>query len=109
MQYLWTWGGKFFGYRADDDLWTYTGRHVGRFNGNEVYDRRGRYLGEVIDDRLIRNRMKRLWRSGIFMPYMNRVSLVKLVDYVGFVMYVGHDDFLPPEAFHSENRVGLSI
>lgn len=47
MQWLWTWGGKSFGYRDGDNLWTQDGRHVGRFHGDEVYGADGSYLGEI--------------------------------------------------------------
>lgn len=56
---IWTWEGKYFGYRRRDDLFTLTGKHVGRFRGEELFDLAGMYLGEVQDDRLIRNRLKR--------------------------------------------------
>jgi hypothetical protein len=59
MTWLWTWGGKCFGYRDGDDLWTYDGQHVGRFHGDEIYGRDGRYLGEVMNEsRLITNKAK---------------------------------------------------
>ena len=45
MDWLWTWGGRCFGYRDGDDLWTYDGRHVGRFHDDEVYAPDGQYLG----------------------------------------------------------------
>jgi hypothetical protein len=41
MGWLFTWGGKCFGYREGDDLWTHDGRHIGRFYGEEVYGKRG--------------------------------------------------------------------
>jgi hypothetical protein len=59
MQRLWTWEGKYFGYRRRDDLFTTNGRHVGRFRGDEIFDAAGMYLGEIHDSRLIRNRAKR--------------------------------------------------
>jgi hypothetical protein len=54
--HLWTWSGKYFGYRDGDELWTHDGRLAGRFYHDEVYGAAGRYLGEVRDvDRLITN------------------------------------------------------
>lgn len=47
MDWLWTWGGKCFGYRSGDDLRTYDGCHVGRFHGDDVFGPDGRYLGEA--------------------------------------------------------------
>ncbi|NSW84553.1 MAG: hypothetical protein HPY90_15220 [Syntrophothermus sp.] len=62
-QWLWTWGGRCFGYRDGDDLWTYDGKHVGRFIGDEVYAPDGSYLGEIKDGRLITNLSKKHYRN----------------------------------------------
>lgn len=94
MQWLWTWGGRCFGYRERDNLWTYNGRHVGKFIGDEVYGQDGRYLGELINrDRLITHKAKKAWRQSGFTRGANRVGYVKFVDYVGYVMYSGYEDF----------------
>lgn len=93
MQNLWTWGGEYFGYRENNCLWTHDGRHVGLFQGDEIYGPNGRYLGEVLSDRLITNCGKKSWRASCFTPYGNRVGIVKYVNYVGNVMYAGHEDF----------------
>jgi hypothetical protein len=91
MKLLWTWGGKFFGYREDNSLWTHNGRHVGQFAEDEVYDPSGNYIGEIMNgDRLITCLSKKSWRSGSFVPYMKRVGIVPYVDYVGYVMYAGY-------------------
>lgn len=94
MIWLWTWSGKCFGYKDDDNLWTHDGKHVGKFYGDEVYGRDGIYLGEIKNEnRLITNTSKKNWRKGSFTPYANRVGYVKYVDYVGYVMYAGYEDF----------------
>lgn len=94
MKMLWTWGGKFFGYRDGDCLWTQQGNHVGRFDGNNIYDADGHYIGEVMDnERLIYDLSKSNQSSYGFNPFMNRVSIVPYVDYVGNVMYLGYKDF----------------
>ena len=97
MEMLWTWDGEFFGYRDGDDLWTHDGRHVGRFYGDEVYAPAGRYLGEIKNGRLITNVGKKSRMRGGFAPYASSVGIVKSVDYVGYVMYIGHEDFPSPE------------
>jgi hypothetical protein len=48
MEWLWTWGGKCFGYKDGDNLWAYSGEHIGKFKENEIYDRNGHYLGEIM-------------------------------------------------------------
>ncbi len=63
MEYLWTWSGRFFGYREGDLLYAKSGRCVGRFSGSEVYGANGKYLGELINTRLITNWSKRSWMS----------------------------------------------
>lgn len=99
MQHVWTWGGTYFGYFEGADLWTHDGRHVGKRDGDEIYGTEGRYLGEVMNDgRLITNRGKSSWRGSSFAPYGRRGGLVPFVNYVGYVMYVGHEDFPAPNA-----------
>ena len=100
MDWMWTWGGKSFGYRDGDDLWTQGGKHVGRFNGDEVYGPNGEYLGEVMsENRLITNRAKSGWRSFAFTPYGRRSAYSGYAGYAGYAMYAGHQDFPPHEAF----------
>ena len=99
MQWLWTWGGRFFGYREGDVLRTYDGRHVGRFEGNEVYDRHGHYLGEIIreENRLIRNRSKAK-RTSSFTPVAKASPAKKLVDFGEFTPFEGYEDFPAPNS-----------
>jgi hypothetical protein len=98
MEALWTWGGKYFGYRDGDDLWTHDGRHVGRFYYNEVYGPNGQYLGEIkTNNRLITCQSKKSVRRGSFAALPNRVGFVPNVDYEGYVMYVGYEDFHGPD------------
>ena len=100
MAQLWTWGGTYFGYRDHDDLWTYDGRHVGQFHGSEVYGPDGRYLGEIMNsDRLITSTSKSIWRQGSFSPYARRAGQVPYLNYVGYVMYAGYEDFPGPQCF----------
>ena len=99
MEHLWTWGGKYFGYRDSNALRTYRGCHVGHFVGDEVFGLDGRYLGEVQGDRLIVNRSRTNARAGSIGRFVNNVALVKMVDYVGNVMLAGYEEFPPPEAF----------
>jgi hypothetical protein len=98
MQRLWTWEGKYFGYRRRDDLFTASGRHVGRFRGDEVFDEAGMYLGEIHEDRLIRNRAKR----GRMGPRAERVDgkpVPALEDAEARVPTGQFEGFPPPEAF----------
>ncbi|MFC1984322.1 hypothetical protein ACFLVO_04870 [Chloroflexota bacterium] len=37
MEWFWTWGGRYFGYRDGDNLWTYDGKHIGHFRDDEIY------------------------------------------------------------------------
>jgi 4-fold beta-flower domain-containing protein len=98
MEWLWTWGGKSFGYRDGDNLWTHDGRHVGRFHGDEIYGADGRYVGELRNkNRLITNTGKKNKITSGFTPYASHVGYVPYVDYVGYVMYVGYEDFPKPD------------
>ena len=99
MDRLYTWKGRFFGFRDGDDLWTYTGRNVGRFYSDEVYGTDGRYLGELRSGKLIRRRSKGHRRTGRFRPRMNRMPRMKYMDHMGSMMPVGYEDFPSVEAF----------
>lgn len=99
MQWLWTWGGKSFGYRDNDNLFTHFGKHIGKFSANEIYDVRGKYLGELInDDRLISDTRKRSFLKHPFAPYAGS-GYAKYADYAGYAIYAGHEDFPSPETF----------
>ncbi len=99
MDWLWTWGGTFFGYKLDDGLFTYNGLQIGRFDGVEIYGRDGRYLGEIESgDRLITNSLKKSWMRSGFVPRIAG-SYMPFVNYVGYVMYVGYEDFPDPLDF----------
>lgn len=99
MDWMWTWSGRSFGYRDGDKLFRQDGLQVGRFEGDEIYGADGMYLGEVKSgNRLIRDRSKRSRRKQGFSP-TRRTAVVARVNYVGNVMYVGHEDFPAPESF----------
>lgn len=103
MSNLWTWGGKFFGYREGDDLRTHTGIHVGKFHGDEIYGSDGYYLGEVKNDRrLITKINKKGHRKSSFNPRMKRTGRTKHTDYTGYTMYTGSKDFPAPEEFNNK-------
>ena len=98
MKWVWTWGGESFGYLEGENLWTHDGRHVGKRKGDEIYGSNGQYLGEVMnEDRLITNNSKISYQGNSFTPYGHRVGHVRYANYVGYVMYVGHDDFPHPD------------
>jgi len=96
MVWTWTHGGKSFGYREDDELWTFDGRHVGHFDGEDIYGPGGGYLGEIYGGRLITCLSKKGWAGNRFTPFGYRVGYVPYVNYVGFVMLVGYEDFPGP-------------
>jgi hypothetical protein len=99
VEWYWTWGGECFGYRQANRLFAHHGRQVGQFYGNEVYGSDGRYLGEVMNDnRLITNQGKRGWVRGAFGP-LHAGAYARYANYVGYVMYAGHEDFPSPDSF----------
>ncbi len=66
MEYVWTWGGKFFGYISNGYLFTQNGKCVGILQGTNIYDKHGKYIGELMNDnRLITCTSKKLvWSRG---------------------------------------------
>jgi hypothetical protein len=93
MEWLWTWGGRCFGYREGNNLWTHDGKHVGYFDGDDIYGQDGRYLGELVNGRLITNRSRGAWIRGSFAPYASRAGFAKYADYAGYAMLAGYEDF----------------
>lgn len=59
MNHLWTWSGRYIGYRERNHLYTYSGRLVGRFVGEEIFTPDGTYLGEIHEGRLVADGRKR--------------------------------------------------
>ena len=99
MEMLWTWGGRFFGYQEGHSLYTHFGKHVGAFQEKTVYSIQGQYLGELMNGRLITHPGKKSWRSGLVPQHADRVGIVPHVNYVGYVMIAGYEDFPDPEMF----------
>ena len=50
---LWSWSGKYIGYKKRNQFFTNHGHHFGQFVGNEVYSPDGNYLGELKFGRLV--------------------------------------------------------
>ena len=100
MIWMWTWGGKCFGYLDGEDLWTYAGKHIGKLQGADIYDPQGRYLGEVMNDSwLITCTSKKGWRGYAFAPYGSRSGYAPYANYAGYTMYAGYEDFPDPKSF----------
>ncbi len=92
MSWLWTWGGRCFGYREGENLWTSDGKHVGRFWGEEVYGADGKYLGQLwTDNRLIASKGKKTWRRSPFTPHNARAKAI--VTYPNRVAYCFRPDY----------------
>src|SRR5690349_14146823 len=99
MDFLWTWGGEYFGYRIDEKLFAYYGLQVERIYQDEIYGPDGRYLGEIKNEkRLITQKGKKLWAKPGFSPARHRSS-ARYVNRVGYVMYAGYEDFPSPDDF----------
>ena len=99
MDKLWTWKGKFFGYKENNRLWTHSGENIGKFYGNEVYGVDGHYLGELINGLLITKKKKKNRRKAGFRPETGRTGIVKSINQVGRVMLAGYEDFPSPDSF----------
>ena len=92
--WLWTCGGKFFGYRLDDALFTYGGNQAGQFaEGDEIYNSAGTYIGELrLCNRLVTNVSKRTWCRK---PFVSQVgpSFRRSADLEGIQLRPGFEDF----------------
>lgn len=94
MKWLWTWGGRCYGYQDGDRLFRADGENVGYFVGNEIYScNSGRYIEELKSSRLITNKSK---KSKHRSPVVQQVGMTAVTpcDYIGYVMYVGYEDFV---------------
>jgi hypothetical protein len=97
IEWLWTWGGKSFGYRSQDALYSCQGTQIGRFaEGDEIYGYEGNYLGEIrTADRLITNLSKHKWRRPRFLPTVGR-GFEQKTDTSAKNLPDGFTDFLTP-------------
>jgi hypothetical protein len=94
VDWLWTCGGRSFGYREGDSLWTRAGRNVGRFVGSEVFGPDGRYLGEMLgSSRLITCRSKIAFSNVGFTPLAVRTFCLFHPDYSAYPMAAGTKTF----------------
>lgn len=98
VEWLWTWSGAAFGYRAGDDLWTHDGRHVGRFHNEQIYHPDGRYLGELMDGiRLITAKFRRTAHQAPFAAQPRRPQSPRHNRLPAYVVPTGYEDFPLPE------------
>ena len=94
---LWSWGGRYIGYRDGDDLWCSDGRLLGRFHGDEVYGTDGHYLGEIRDgDRLIRKTMHSHPLKGAISPRLRGAAGVRGTRGIRGTLS-GYEDFPNPD------------
>ncbi|KAA5612286.1 hypothetical protein [Rhodovastum atsumiense] len=92
--WLWTAGGKSFGYRLGDELWSLSGRHCGRFVGNQVFSMTGAYRGEVIHgNRLVTNLAWRNLNQPGFLPALCWVGVPGRSDQAPLDIPAGYEDF----------------
>lgn len=99
-RWLWTWGGRSFGYRRGNSLYRSDGIEVGRFVDREVYGIDGAYLGELKEsedgERLITSNYKSSRSAVPFVPMVDRAQQ-RPTDRAGYPLYCGYHDFPPPE------------
>jgi len=111
-RWLWTWGGRCFGYRRGDSLFTFDGIEVGRFVDMEVYGIEGGYLGELKrtedGDRLITSNYKRSRSIAPFATARDRPQ-PRPEDRPAYPMYCGYEDFPAPEAIKTTVSTNKSI
>jgi hypothetical protein len=99
MKHVWTWGGTYIGYIDEERLFAHSGTQAGQLDGDDIYGADGQYLGEVTsDDRLITDLSKRSNTCDAFEP-AKVASVLPFINYVGYAMYDGHEDFPGPETF----------
>ena len=103
MNYVWTWGGIFFGYLEGENLWTCDGKHVGKVRRGTIFGADGHYLGELKSgNRLIRQAGEQTQSIPAFTPYASRLPSTRYASAAGHPMPAGHEDFPPPESFGQE-------
>ena len=102
LDYLWTWGGVFFGFRQENQLWTYTGHHIGIFEGNTIFGLKGHYLGEIVNNRLLVNDTRKVLRAAPLAELPKHPAIPKPADLEGLSVCRGFEDFPPPEMFEKD-------
>lgn len=105
IEWLWTWGGVYFGYRKGEWLFSYEGIGVGRFVGDEVFDANGKYLGELgstgQEVRLTASNYKNNRVVAAFSPKAEK-AYERRANRFPEKAYCGYQDFPLPESFKKE-------
>lgn len=89
---FWAWGGKYIGFSEGRYLYFKDGDPIGYINGKEVFDFNGKYLCDIMDGRLIVDQRKCIVRCAMAKPC--RMCGRSYVNYVGYVMLAGYQDFV---------------
>jgi hypothetical protein len=100
MNFVWTWGGTFFGYMEGENLWTSAGKHIGKVRRGTVFGADGHYLGELRSgNRLIRQVGEQTQSIPPYTPYTTRTPSTQYANAASHPMPPGYEDFPPPESF----------
>jgi hypothetical protein len=102
MKTIMTWGGKFFGWTAEDGLYARNGRHVGQLYRGIVYAENGNYIGELRDDRLITDVLRKethRWYGFFANPEALTGPNDNLTDEAARPFPDGYEEFPNPETF----------
>ncbi len=100
MNFVWTWGGTFFGYLEGENLWTYDGKHAGKLRRDTIFGADGHYLGELRNgNRLIAQVGEQTQSVPAFTPYTTRLPGIRYASAACYPMPAGHEDFPSPESF----------
>ncbi len=91
---IWSWSGRYIGYRSSDSLFSFAGAKIGYFSeGEELYGPDGAYLGEIrSENRLIRNLAKTRWTRRSFVPEIMKAAPPQ-ADLISKPMLAGFEDF----------------
>ena len=100
MNFVWTWGGIYFGYLEGENLWTCEGKHVGKLRRDAIFGADGRYLGEMRNgNRLITQIGEQTRSIPAFTPYTTRLPGTRYASAACHPMPAGYEDFPSPESF----------
>ncbi|MCX7749689.1 MAG: hypothetical protein N2645_22785 [Clostridia bacterium] len=91
--WIWTWGGRFFGYLEGEYLWSYTGKNIGKISGNDVYNASGAYIGEICYHRLVTNLNKKSLGKTGYHNFDSKSPVPKAPDIPGYDLVDGFEDF----------------
>jgi hypothetical protein len=93
MEDLWSWTGKYIGYKEGENVWSADGKYLGKLLDEELFAPDGHYLGEICEGRLLVDRDKNYTNVAPFERHSDRSSPGVRSERANYSLPYGYEDF----------------